>query len=284
MSDGTWKHPKTGNELPIILFDKTDDMYLDDKSKMMFKSEKASIDFFKKHHFLNQETYNKPGYIIADNFQNQYEAPLPVGITIWSINSYNFDEDIAYTLLEGNKVKHQESGDIMDLAELTESNIEIDYEISAYRFQFVNNDQQFILEDGYRQIAINASDLEGYGYHAIGEGQWYKNNSGSVLGYFPSATVDYFDDKKENYTSPIFSEPDISSDVLLVDANENLGYFSVLDVKLVGIHYWAKVRFDYHEEVPCDGTLLVPEPSVTGWIRFYNDSKNITIDYYTRGC
>ena len=144
---------------------------------------------------------------------------------------------------------------------MTESIIEIDYEISAFRFQFVNN-EQFILEDGNLQIAINCADLEKYGYHAVGEPKWYKNKSGSVLVFFFLDNVNYFSREKEDYNAPIFAEFNIEPEMLLSNSQENLVCFSVLDVQLVGIYYWERIRFDYHEEVPCEGTKLIPEPTI----------------------
>tara|TARA_B100000809_G_scaffold253835_1_gene290327 strand:- start:6 stop:416 length:411 start_codon:yes stop_codon:yes gene_type:complete len=61
LSDGFWSHPATGSQLPIVLYDQIEKIYLDNDSKMMFKSEKAGDLFFNNRHFLHNQTYHKAG-------------------------------------------------------------------------------------------------------------------------------------------------------------------------------------------------------------------------------
>lgn len=284
IEEGIWRSQDHKVSLPIILYDAETEGFLDDASHMLFESESTAKKFFKRHTFMHHQTYQKRGYIVADNFDNQYENPLPVGLSISSINAWNFDEDFSYTLMEDLKVKDNVTGVISPLSELGVSFVEIGYEIRACRFNWINNDLQVIIADDYRQIAINIVDLEKQGYHLIDEATWLKEKSGSIMGLFPVSYYSEDDFEAVTQPMPIYTQPDFTSKILLNHASEDLGYMSVLDVMLKGDTYWAKVRYDYHDMVPCDSEVLIPEPAVTGWVVMYDDSWNLLLDYYTRGC
>jgi hypothetical protein len=284
IQEGFWRSGDEKTVLPIILYETEMTGFLDDSSHMLFKSEQAAKKFFKRHSFMHHQTYHKPGYILADDWENQYQYPLPIGLTVASINAWNFDEDYSYTLLEDGKLENKEREVIKSLDELGIDLVEIGYEIDACRFLYINNDLQVILADGYSQIAIDIAELEKYGYHLVDEATWLKQKSGNVLGLFPVTFYNEDDFEAVTKVMPIYSKPDSTSKVVLKHASEELGYLSVLDVQLKGVTYWAKVRYDYHEEVPCDGEWLVPLSPVTGWVIMYDQSWNLLLDYYTRGC
>lgn len=117
-------------------------------------------------------------------------------------------------------------------------------------------------------------ELTDKGFRLEGDGHWITRKSGNVLGFYPKGDVH------------IYKEKDLNSKKLLIVNHDGEGFFHVKDVVNYNTEVWAKVDFVYHSELPCEGLILEPKPTVSGWILLYTDSfdKQLSLGFYSRGC
>lgn len=288
---GTFKAKAEDNAgINIIFISDEMDAYIHPESKMIFNSKKEADNFFKKHHFLNNNTANKCGVIVInDQSKYDYSCILPKGIKL-----YEHDGGDGFGVEETGVVNDKgelefKSGSTYSFTEFGLQDIEIGYEVAAPRFHELVDEEFVVLSGtGYNEVFLSIDELESKGYHLEGDGYWVAAKSGKVLGFFPA----YFGDYESGYTHPkikIYEEMSSDSKVLRTVIDDAEGYFSLQGTEVIDNVVWAEVAFDFHTEEPCGGDTYEFKPSILGYIPLYqydeeNNRKDLVLGYYSRGC
>ncbi len=276
---GRFESPDGNTTLDIIIKSDSSGGYLHPESKLLFEDQADAKKFFATHLFRHNEVKHKSGIILHEPSQEEYmegTEMLPTGITIYDHDGGDgFGVTVVGRVKEKNTI-HFDSGDESKLFFDwdTGAMMEVDYGVPCLRFMELPSAEYVFVQTNETSFYLSIAELEQYGYHLEGDGHWLVERSGKVLGYYPNGTV------------TILEKKDIASKALLSVSTDEDGYFQVLDVVNFKREIWAKVTFDYFSEVPCDGTIKEPKPSVTGWTPlYYGTSKDqLRFGFYSRGC
>ena len=275
---GTWKDPSTGKKAPIVLKNTASSIYLHPKAKTFFSSEEASEDFFRKHIVYNQDMRYKRFYLLANtttgdftyDSDKQYNFPLPVGLRLLFDNA-DYYSDGPINIAEDWRIQGEDFDVPYD--SLFPKYTEIGYEVNTFIFENVEPTVIYSVMHNMSAFRLKIKDIEKLGYHLEDEISWLIRNSESVFGFFPNF---------ENQI--IYEKSDNESSVILELDNAQEGHIAVREAKLVGSDWWGRVEYIYYETVPCTEEELIPKPTVSGWMKLYNDEGELTLDHYSRGC
>ena len=152
-------------------------------------------------------------------------------------------------------------------------NTEIGYEVKTFIFENVG---PTVIHSAFHDMSafrIEIEEIEKLGYHLEDEINWVIRKSDDEFGFFPT-----------NEELMIYEKTDSLSSVVLDLDNAQEGRIAVRDAKLVGSDWWGRVEYIYYDQVPCSDEVLIPKPTVSGWIRLYNNQGDLTLDHYSRGC
>ncbi|CAG5080700.1 hypothetical protein [Parvicella tangerina] len=274
-----FESPDGASNLDIVLCREDAEKYLDPSSKMLFDSQEDADHFFSTHFFHHNETKLRGGVILHSPTDEEYMTGailLPTGLTIYDHSGGDgFYVEPVGKVGEDNTIIFDD-GKKEQLLFNWESNamMEFEYEFQCLRFFSLSTSEYVFVNTEPTGFYLSIKELEKYGYHLEGDGHWLVKRSGKVLGYYPNGSVTVYENKNVN-----------SKQLLTVNTDED-GYFSVQDVINFNNQVWAKVTFDYFTEVPCEGTIKTPQPSVSGWTPLYfGELKNILhFGFYSRGC
>jgi hypothetical protein len=263
-------------DLPIIIKNIATDGYLDPASKMVFESQADAQKFFAVNKFKNGIIKNQSGIIVHEPTEEEYMEGmklLPAGLEL-----YSHDGGDGFNVMNYGQVTDSNTVMVYDGEDISirdwEVMMEIEYEEACLMYDEVTNSEYVYIELTEAGFYTKIKDLNSYGYYLESDGHWLTRKSGNVLGFYPQGTVDIYE-QKNTKSAPLLSVSDDSE-----------GFFDVFDVVNFNNETWAKVSFVYFSEIPCDGTLVDPKPTVSGWIQLYGgDYKDLLkLGFYSRGC
>lgn len=275
---GVWKDPKSGKKAAIVLKNIESSTYLHPEAKTLFATKSAGEAFFKKHDVYKKDMRFKRFYLLAnataenssyDEFK-QYDFPLPMGLRLFFDNAEAYS-DGPITVQKNWRIKGV--GFDVDYDSLFPKRTEISYEVKTFIFEHVEPTEIYSALYDMRAFHIKMRDIEELGYHLQDEISWLIENSDHVFGFFPQMEG-----------MKLYQAADNKSKVILDFEGAQEGRIAVREAKLVGTDWWGKVEYIYYDQVPCSEEVLIPKPTVTGWIRLYDNEGEITLDHYSRGC
>jgi hypothetical protein len=274
----------------IVLLPDTSSMYLDSCSKMVFENAKACATFFKTNKFLHNEIRNKQGLIFKTLAPNQEIDPtanlLPKGLKIYRHNGGDgFGVEEAGLVDTGNTIRYT-NGEIISFAKANLEQEETGYGTYTSRFVNVMNPQFIAINQiGNEDLFVSIDELNKMGWYLMGDCFQVKQNSGKVLGYYPTYNTMENATYERNKIN-IYKTRDATTKPILVIDHEQ-GHFLVNDVRYFNGEHWVNIIYDYYAEIPCTNEKLKDKPSVKGWIKLYDkmgDKKILSLYHYERGC
>ena len=276
-----------GKRVPIVLVPSSSPTYIDPNTQMLFVSESAAKDFYKKHHFLHNEAVNQQGLIVPNSGGYDYQI-LPVGLAVLGHNGADGFGVEPYGVIGPDNTIKLNSGEVVSIRDYCDyPETAVGYEAYAMRFERLTTSEYVnVVGTGYKEMYFKVSSLDSLGYHLEGDGYWLKEKSGQVMGYFP----DYYskDNNLYNYAVDVYSDKDQKEFVMQV-VNDHDGFFLVNDAVYHNGKYLLNVTFDYFEQVPCSDEIREDKPSVDGWIEMYQEDpdtylRHLVLGYYSKGC
>lgn len=143
---------------------------------------------------------------------------------------------------------------------------EVGYEQPAITFSARKKGLVKIM-DSLGDLWVKTADLTALGFRAINYQDFMVEKSGEVLGFYPETSLNLR--KSANASG---------------EKIETLG--DLHEITLTGEHngQWSKVKVIKLKEGRCQGGQDMEEYELEGWIKVIDDSGNLNIWYFTRGC